>query len=200
MTAGATRRLATVMSLLVAASFVIPARADDGRDLLAQAHALQHLLDRVRGTRAASSIATVPYLDEVERAARRYALPCPLILAVIAVESAFDPSAMSPKGARGLMQVMPKTALKLGVNPDLLFAPGINIETGTRYLRELADRYRGHTVTVLAAYNAGPARVDSQARLPRETTNYLRRVRAAYPYYAEILEKQCRANERSDQR
>lgn len=111
----------------------------------------------------------------------------PLILAVIKCESDFDSRAVSRKGARGLMQVMPATAAgTFDVHPDQLFTPAINIDTGTAYLGLLADRYRGRTLQVLGAYNAGPSRIDSGSRLPRETRAYIRCVGKAYEHYAPL--------------
>ena len=78
------------------------------------------------------------------------------------------------------MQVMPTTARTLGIDPDELFNAAVNIRTGVRYLRFLADRYAGHTISTLAAYNAGPTRFERGAALPRETEHYIERVRTSY--------------------
>ena len=116
----------------------------------------------------------------IRRVSSDYRIPVRIILAVIAAESAFDPRAVSRAGARGLMQIMPLTARDLGVDPNDLFDPCINVDAGTRYMRFLADRFEGHTRAVLAAYNAGPQRVLSRRRLPGETVTYLRRVETHY--------------------
>lgn len=99
-----------------------------------------------------------------------------LITSMIHVESGFNPRAVSPKGAQGLMQLMPQTAARLGVaNP---MDPVANVEGGTRYIRELLDRYHSDLVKALAAYNAGPERVEQFNGVPPypETIAYVTKV------------------------
>jgi soluble lytic murein transglycosylase-like protein len=110
------------------------------------------------------------YLEEV---ARREGFTPDLLRAVIDRESGFDPCAVSVKGAQGLMQLMPETAAELGVRNT--FDPVENINGGARFLGQLLERYRGNIAKALAAYNAGPARVDTYRGLPPipETLNYV---------------------------
>jgi soluble lytic murein transglycosylase-like protein len=125
-----------------------------------------------------------PYIDHVRAAAGKYRLPEALILAVMAVESNFDPRALSDKGAMGLMQLMPSTARDLFVSDA--WDPAQNIEGGSRYLRLLANQYAGDMIRMLAAYNAGPDAVrragDSVPNIP-ETQEYVRKVVALYQAY-----------------
>jgi soluble lytic murein transglycosylase-like protein len=120
------------------------------------------------------------YRDLVEAAAKRYNMDADLITSVIAVESNFDPKAVSPKNARGLMQLLPETAAQLGVkNID---DPAENIDAGTRYLRDLLQKYNNDLALALAAYNAGPDKVQLYGRVPpyAETISYVRRVKRGY--------------------
>lgn len=115
----------------------------------------------------------------IARASARYGVDGGLIRAVIKAESGFNPRAVSSAGARGLMQLMPATARGLGVDDP--FDPEQNVMAGTRFLRSLLDRYDGDLDSALAAYNWGPGNVDrSPERLPRETRNYLARVKQLY--------------------
>jgi soluble lytic murein transglycosylase-like protein len=112
----------------------------------------------------------------IQAAAKQYRLDPELIKAVIKVESDFNPSAVSKKGAMGLMQLMPDTAQEMGVASP--FEPEENIRGGSRYLRKLTDLFDGDLRLVLAAYNAGPSRVLALNRVPRiaETEKYVKRV------------------------
>ena len=118
-----------------------------------------------------------PSLDEViNGASDRHNLDPDLITSVIHAESGFNTRAVSPKGAQGLMQLMPGTAANLGVSNA--FDPGANVEGGTKYLRELLELYNFDLVKALAAYNAGPIRVRQYHGVPPyyETQAYVARI------------------------
>ena len=118
----------------------------------------------------------VPYANFISESARAHGVAPELVASVIAVESNFNPNAVSWRSARGLMQLMPETAARFGVTR--VFDPQQNIEAGTRYLKELLLRYKGDLALTLAAYNAGPDRVGQYRSIPpyRETRDYVRRV------------------------
>ncbi|MFQ5521366.1 MAG: lytic transglycosylase domain-containing protein [Candidatus Methylomirabilia bacterium] len=120
------------------------------------------------------------YISVIQEVSARHGVDARLIEAVIHVESGFDPWAISPKGAQGLMQLMPKTAVSLGVRDP--FSPRDNIEGGVRLLRSLIDRYRGDLPLALAAYHAGVQSVDRSHGIPPypETQEYVRRVLKLY--------------------
>ena len=112
--------------------------------------------------------------------ARRHGLEPALVLAVVGVESAFRPEAVSPKGAQGLMQLMPGTAAALGVEDS--FDPAQNLDGGVRHLGSLLTLYGGDLVRALAAYNAGAGAVARHGGVPpyRETRAYVKRVLDRY--------------------
>jgi soluble lytic murein transglycosylase-like protein len=121
----------------------------------------------------------------ITKSAANYDLDPALIRAVIQVESNRNPEAVSPAGAQGLMQLMPKTAAEMGVtNP---FDPAQNIEGGSRYLRQLLNRYQGNRRLALAAYNWGMGNLEKRPEaLPQETQQYIIKVEKAY---SEILNR-----------
>jgi soluble lytic murein transglycosylase-like protein len=114
-------------------------------------------------------------LELADAAADRYGLPRVLVRSVMAAESGFEPLAISPKGAIGLMQLMPGTAQVLGADPH---DPAQNVDAGTRYLRDLLEKYNYGLRHALAAYNAGPGAVDKYNGVPpyRETIDYISRI------------------------
>lgn len=115
--------------------------------------------------------------DVIDRCAGDYNVDQELIRAIIQVESGWNTDAVSNKGAQGLMQLMPKTAAMLGVSDA--FDPEQNIEGGTKYISSLTDKYKGDVEKALAAYNAGPKRVDS-GQIPAVSSRYVRNVMALY--------------------
>ncbi|MDP9340159.1 MAG: lytic transglycosylase domain-containing protein [Acidobacteriota bacterium] len=116
----------------------------------------------------------------IQSASRRFNVDADLISSVIAIESNYNPKAVSRKNARGLMQLIPGTASRLGVRN--IFDPRENIDAGTRYLGELLHRYDNDLILALAAYNAGPQRVEKYGHVPPfpETMSYVRRVKRSY--------------------
>lgn len=123
---------------------------------------------------------TVPEL--LRRSSAQHGLPAAFVSSVAEAESALQPNAVSPKGARGVMQLMPGTAAALGVNPD---EPAENIDGGAKLLRDLLLRYQNHPDQVrlaLAAYNAGAGAVAKYGGVPpyRETNAYVERVLRRY--------------------
>ena len=139
---------------------------------------------------AATSTAAPPALraqasqkntDQIVReASKLQGVDSDFIHSVIQQESSGNPRAVSPAGARGLMQLMPGTAAQLGVSDS--FSPEQNVHGGARYLRELLERYHGDAVKALAAYNAGPGAVDRYRGVPpyRETRLYVQRIVRQY--------------------
>ena len=116
----------------------------------------------------------------VKAAGAKHGLDPDFVASVVHAESSFNAKAVSPKGARGLMQLMPKTAEQLGVKDS--FDPAANVDGGTKYLRALLDQYNGDVPKALAAYNAGTQRVAQYNGVPpyAETHAYVRRIIAEY--------------------
>ena len=147
-------------------------------------HAAPASVPSPNDTKAAAAAPSIPLLTKAEtllliaEAAVKHRVPAAFVTSIVAAESNFDCAAVSPKGAVGLMQLMPETAKQFGANPAV---PSENIDAGTRYLGWLMKRYekrRDSIKHVIAAYNAGPGMVDRYRGVPpfRETRAYVSRV------------------------
>lgn len=138
------------------------------------------------GRHSLSVRSTSRYDSLIRETSNRYGVGFELIKAVIHAESAFDPFAVSRKGAQGLMQLMPETARGLGVHNA--FDPRENVLGGTRYLRKMLERYNHDLKLSLAAYNAGPTTVDRMGGVPpySETRNYIRQVISLMRLYGRV--------------
>ena len=123
------------------------------------------------------------YSGMARDAARAHGVPEDLFLRLVQQESGWNPEALSHKGAYGLAQLMPGTARRLGVNRE---DPAQNLSGGARYLKQQYDAF-GSWRLALAAYNAGPTRVDRRRKLPRETHGYIHCVRRWHPVYERAL-------------
>ena len=136
--------------------------------------------ETVRTTRPAPIDRDPTYDNLIAEHARVNSVRADLVRAVVQVESGFNPSAISPKGALGLMQLMPATARQFGVRNA--FNPVENVRAGVAYLRQLLDRYQNNEQLALAAYNAGPGAVQKYNGIPpyRETRAYVMAVRSTY--------------------
>jgi soluble lytic murein transglycosylase-like protein len=133
--------------------------------------------DGVRTTRSVIAERAKPYETLISEHSRAQGVRPDLVRAVMQVESGFNPYARSPKGAMGLMQLMPATAKQYGVRNA--FNPNENVRAGVAYLRELLDRYQDNEELALAAYNAGPGAVDKHGQtVPpyRETQSYVAQI------------------------
>ncbi len=124
------------------------------------------------------------YDHYIRRSSERFGLDPALVKAVIRVESNFNPYAVSPKGARGLMQLMPTTAAQYQEYD--LFSPVANIDVGARHLSYLLERYASDVTLALAAYNAGESNVERYGGVPpfRETQNYVKKVKRYHALYS----------------
>lgn len=135
---------------------------------------------RVQGVVINTKQTPVSFSEVISQLSEKHGMDPKLVRAVVQHESSFNPKAVSRSGAMGLMQLMPKTAKWLGVqNP---FDPVQNLDGGIRYLSSLLKKYNGNVMLALAAYNAGPTRVDKAKGIPqiKETQNYVQKIMKTY--------------------
>ena len=127
---------------------------------------------------AEAAVPETPFGELIFATAERHGVNPALVAAMVRAESAFDQNAVSVKGARGLLQLMPATAKRFGVERQRLFDPAWNLEAGVRYLKWLRRRFSDDLPLVLAAYNAGEGNVDRYGGVPpfRETRDYIARI------------------------
>lgn len=180
-----------VAAVVLVAGGTVPTFASDGAHRLVDAEGVLHFTNvpadpRYRGLPGASGTRSgwlrmperraARYVEDIHTISRQFGVSTALVEAIVRVESGFDPRAVSPKGAGGLMQLMPETASALGVIDR--FDPRENISGGVRHLRYLLDRYKGSVVLAVAAYNAGEGAVDTDRGIPpyAETLQYVQRV------------------------
>ncbi len=162
--------------VLYARSYIVQSYTPPPPPVLPKVNRMGRGENTLRPSRAASEYASL-----IESAALRNGLPAALLHAVIKVESGYNPNATSPKGAVGLMQLMPGTAKRFGVTDRT--SPAENIEGGARYLRELLTMFNQDLSLALAGYNAGEyAVIRAGNAIPpyRETRNYVKQVMALY--------------------
>ena len=151
--------------------------SDKAKDPSAKSYSLSPAIDTSFRTTRPVSRRAAEYQPLIEEHAARNGVNVDLVRAVIQAESAFNPRAVSSKGALGLMQLMPATASEYGVSDA--FNPAENIRAGVKYLKQLLDSYEGRVELALAAYNAGPGAVKKYGgKVPpyKETQNYVTRI------------------------
>jgi soluble lytic murein transglycosylase len=136
-----------------------------------------------KSEKSENSYSTDKFDDLITMAAKKYGVSFSLLKALIKIESDFDPLAVSKVGAKGLMQIMPENLASLDINDP--FDPQENIMGGTRYLKQLLERFNGEVSLALAAYNAGPRIVENYQRIPPfpETEDFVKKV---MEYYAAL--------------
>jgi soluble lytic murein transglycosylase-like protein len=154
--------------------------SDKAKDPSARSYSLSPTIDTTVRTTKPLSKRAAQYQGLIEEHAALNTVSVDLVRAVIQAESAFNPRAVSPKGALGLMQLMPATAAEFGVTDA--FDPSQNIRAGVKYLKQLLNTYDGRVELALAAYNAGPGAVKKYGgKVPpyRETQNYVARIQGS---------------------
>ncbi|MDD5724149.1 MAG: lytic transglycosylase domain-containing protein [Syntrophales bacterium] len=187
------RRAAILAAVLVICAAAVPLHADVYRYLdeegticftnLIPPTANYKVIIRERKRFSGSSL-TGKYDEHIQEASRKHGVAFPLIKAIMKAESDFDPRAVSEKGAKGLMQIMPFNFKALGIQDP--FDPRENIMGGALYMRQLLDRFNGKVLLALAAYNAGAESVDRCNGIPPipETENYVYKVMEFYELFS----------------
>lgn len=178
MSAAATPARAQIYSWMDADGRLVVSNIAPGTNMGIAAYDVPESGGRVRATRFVDASTSHGFDDLIDEQASRSGVRRDLVRAVIQVESAFNPRALSNKGAMGLMQLMPATARQFGVRNA--FDPAENVRGGVAYLRQLLDRYDGDERLALAAYNAGPSAVDKHGQtVPpyTETRSYVSRIK-----------------------
>ena len=139
--------------------------------------------EKLARSRARENALLLLYEHYIEKVAKRQQVSAALVKAVMHAESEFNPRLISPRGAVGLMQILPDTAGTIGI--EKLLDPHQNIQAGARYLRELLEQFNGDEILAVAAYNCGPGMVRKYNGVPpfRETQDFVRRVFAHYRNY-----------------
>jgi soluble lytic murein transglycosylase-like protein len=165
-----------VLLLTVSAGYFLSGLSG-GRDVRPIAQEARAETAQAESTAATTETEAEMTIDEhIKEVADRHGVRADLVAAVIEAESEFNPRAVSRRGARGLMQLMPKTAATLGVDDP--FDPKANIEAGVKHLRAMMDRFDNNIPLALAAYNAGEVAVIKHRGIPpyRETRAYVKRI------------------------
>lgn len=164
-----------VISLLISFFTLLPVHSVAAKDKVAKRHTSCINMSTKTLKRRAK-----PYHKSITKHAKRYGVDANLVKAVMAVESCYNRTALSPKDAQGLMQLIPKTAARFGVSDS--YNPDQNIRGGTNYLKILTKRYKGNMIKAIAAYNAGEGAVDKYKGVPpyKETQRYVKKVLHVY--------------------
>jgi soluble lytic murein transglycosylase-like protein len=175
--------VSAVTALLLSAPSTLVDLTHDQTKVAAQAHAVALPIVESVATRASQTAAGTELERAVSRAAKQHRLHPALLFAVMKAESSFNPIVVSKAGAVGLMQLVPETAMRHGVQN--LYDTNENIAGGARHLRYLLDRFHGNTRLALAAYNAGEGKVDRYKQIPpyKETRHYVQKVLSYYRDY-----------------
>ena len=170
--------IAKIISIFLFFAILIPvqsATADEKKQKVKKRHtSCINMSSKTLNKRAA------PYNNSIAKYAKRYGVDANLVKAVMAAESCYNRSALSPKNAQGLMQLIPKTAARFGVTDS--YNADQNIRGGTNYLKVLNKRFKGNLVKTIAAYNAGEGAVDKYKGVPpyKETRRYVKKVMHVY--------------------